>query len=248
MSSARSLLGLLHGAGVTGDALLLAGTALLGSFTTFSTWMVQTERLAGRGRGRPGGRERAGSLALGLAAFALGWAIGAAALASSPVARRPPYWVRVAPQQTDQTSASACNAAVLRRRGRATRRRGRPPDHTARRARRSGARERQQRRARHRAARRRRERIGAPAASPRRRSRGAGAGLTHPATPRVAGARASPTHDPARREPRPPRLPHAPPELPQRAHTTSRRPRPAAPTAPAPPTRARLIRSRPRAP
>ena len=49
--SARSLLGLLHGAGVTGDALLLSGTALLGSFTTFSTWMVQSERLAAEGDG-----------------------------------------------------------------------------------------------------------------------------------------------------------------------------------------------------
>ena len=47
----RSLLGLLHGAGVTGDALLLSGTALLGSFTTFSTWMVQSERLAAEGDG-----------------------------------------------------------------------------------------------------------------------------------------------------------------------------------------------------
>ena len=42
---------MLHGAGVTGDALLLAGTALLGSFTTFSTWMVQSERLAAEGDG-----------------------------------------------------------------------------------------------------------------------------------------------------------------------------------------------------
>ncbi len=72
------VLGLLHGAGVTGDALLLAGTALLGSFTTFSTWMLETEGL--RETGEPG---RAGanvlvSLALGLAAVGLGWAAGAA--------------------------------------------------------------------------------------------------------------------------------------------------------------------------
>jgi len=37
-------LGLLTGLSVTGNALLLAGTATLGSFTTFSTWMLETER------------------------------------------------------------------------------------------------------------------------------------------------------------------------------------------------------------
>ena len=62
------LLGVLHGAGVTGDALLLAGTALLGSFTTFSTWMVQSERLADEGEAGLALLNVAGSLALGLAA------------------------------------------------------------------------------------------------------------------------------------------------------------------------------------
>src|SRR5439155_4055304 len=38
-------LGLLAGADVAGDALLLAGTALLGSYTTFSTWMLESQRL-----------------------------------------------------------------------------------------------------------------------------------------------------------------------------------------------------------
>jgi CrcB protein len=71
------LLGLLHGAGVTGDALLLSGTALLGSFTTFSTWMVQTERLASDGEGRLAVANILGSLAVGVAACALGWAIAA---------------------------------------------------------------------------------------------------------------------------------------------------------------------------
>jgi fluoride exporter len=71
------LLGLLHGAGVTGDALLLTGTALLGSFTTFSTWMLESERLAEGGEGRLALVNLAGSLALGLAAVALGWAVAA---------------------------------------------------------------------------------------------------------------------------------------------------------------------------
>ena len=71
-------LGVLHGAGVTGDALLLSGTALLGSFTTFSTWMVQSERLAEEGESSLALLNLAGSLAVGLAAVVLGWALGAA--------------------------------------------------------------------------------------------------------------------------------------------------------------------------
>jgi CrcB protein len=43
--SGAFLLGLLVGAGVAGDALLLAGTAALGSYTTFSTWMFESHRL-----------------------------------------------------------------------------------------------------------------------------------------------------------------------------------------------------------
>src|SRR6478735_670954 len=42
-------LGLLVGAALTGDAYRIFGTALLGAYTTFSTWMLETERLAGRG-------------------------------------------------------------------------------------------------------------------------------------------------------------------------------------------------------
>ena len=37
---------------MTGDGLLLVGTGLLGSFTTFSTWMLETERLGEEGEGR----------------------------------------------------------------------------------------------------------------------------------------------------------------------------------------------------
>jgi len=72
------VLGVLHGAGVTGDALLLAGTALLGSFTTFSTWMLETEGLRENGESRLAAANVLVSLALGLAAVALGWAAGAA--------------------------------------------------------------------------------------------------------------------------------------------------------------------------
>jgi CrcB protein len=70
-------LGLLHGAGLTGDGLLLAGTALLGSFTTFSTWMVEAEGLREQGRHGVAFANVAASLAAGLAATTAGWALGA---------------------------------------------------------------------------------------------------------------------------------------------------------------------------
>jgi CrcB protein len=71
-------LGILHGAGVTGDAALLMGTAFLGSFTTFSTWMLETESLRERGEGGVAAANVIVSHALGLAAVALGWAAAAA--------------------------------------------------------------------------------------------------------------------------------------------------------------------------
>ncbi len=41
------LLGLVTGLAVEGEGLVLIGTATLGSYTTFSTWMLETERLSG---------------------------------------------------------------------------------------------------------------------------------------------------------------------------------------------------------
>jgi CrcB protein len=69
-------LGLLHGAGVTGDLLLLAATALLGSFTTFSTWMLETAALGEDGEHGAAFVNLAASVDIGLAAIALGWAAG----------------------------------------------------------------------------------------------------------------------------------------------------------------------------
>jgi CrcB protein len=77
-ASGSLLLGLLHGIGATGDTTLLLGTALLGSYTTFSTWMVETEGLRERRDERMAIANVLVSLALGLAAVALGWAVGAA--------------------------------------------------------------------------------------------------------------------------------------------------------------------------
>jgi CrcB protein len=39
-------LGLLEGLGASTTTVTLAGTATLGAYTTFSTWMLETERLA----------------------------------------------------------------------------------------------------------------------------------------------------------------------------------------------------------
>jgi CrcB protein len=74
--SGSFLLGLLAGLAVSGDARLLAGTAVLGSYTTFSTWMLDSHRLADGGYGRVMAANIVLSLALGLAAVALGRALG----------------------------------------------------------------------------------------------------------------------------------------------------------------------------
>ena len=70
-------LGILTGAGVGGDTLFLAGTAVLGSFTTFSTWMLETERLVEDGDDALAALNVAASVAAGLAAALAGWGIGA---------------------------------------------------------------------------------------------------------------------------------------------------------------------------
>lgn len=74
--SGAALLGLLSGLALHGDAMLLAGTALVGGYTTFSSWMLESERLGEQGEGRLLALNLAGSLALGLAATALGRGLG----------------------------------------------------------------------------------------------------------------------------------------------------------------------------
>lgn len=71
------VLGVLTGAGVARTALLLAGTGLIGSFTTFSTWMLETERLVEDGDDRVGVSNLVVSALAGLAAAVLGWICGA---------------------------------------------------------------------------------------------------------------------------------------------------------------------------
>jgi fluoride exporter len=65
------VLGLLTGLNVVGNALLLAGTATIGAYTTFSTWMLETHRLA---------EDRAYQIAALNIVLSLAAGIGAAAL------------------------------------------------------------------------------------------------------------------------------------------------------------------------
>jgi CrcB protein len=74
--SGAFLLGLLAGASVDEDARLLFGAGLLGAYTTFSTWMVETQRIAEAGRRRIAVTNLVLSIVLGLAAVALGRWIG----------------------------------------------------------------------------------------------------------------------------------------------------------------------------
>jgi len=75
--SGAFLLGLLTGIALEGDALVLAGTATLGSYTTFSTWMFETHRLAEDGELALAATNALLSLAVGVGAAALGRAVGA---------------------------------------------------------------------------------------------------------------------------------------------------------------------------
>jgi fluoride exporter len=74
--SGALLLGLLTGLELTGVTLLLAGTAALGSYTTFSTWMLESQRLVEDGAVRAGAVNAVLSVVLGVAAAALGRTIG----------------------------------------------------------------------------------------------------------------------------------------------------------------------------
>jgi len=74
--SGAFLLGLLAGAAVEGDARLLLGTGAIGAYTTFSTWMVETQRIDEAGKGRIAVTNIVVSALLGLAAAAIGHAIG----------------------------------------------------------------------------------------------------------------------------------------------------------------------------
>ncbi|MGH2868073.1 MAG: fluoride efflux transporter CrcB [Solirubrobacteraceae bacterium] len=69
--SGAFVLGLLTGLNLVGNTLLLAGTATIGAYTTFSTWMLETHRLA---------EDRAHRIAVLNIVLSLAAGIGAAAL------------------------------------------------------------------------------------------------------------------------------------------------------------------------
>lgn len=71
-------LGLLAGVALHGNALILIGAATLGSYTTFSTWMLETDRSVEEGRMPAAVLNVILTLAAGLAAAELGRLIGAA--------------------------------------------------------------------------------------------------------------------------------------------------------------------------
>jgi fluoride exporter len=75
--SGATLLGFFSGLGLSRDAALLAGTAFVGAYTTFSTWVIETERLAEERLYAVAAENVALSLLFGLAAGYLGQWIGA---------------------------------------------------------------------------------------------------------------------------------------------------------------------------
>lgn len=72
-----AVLGLLSGLALDHDAALLAGTAAVGSFTTFSTWMLESQRLAEERQMGIAAANIVVSVLLGIAAVLLGQGIGA---------------------------------------------------------------------------------------------------------------------------------------------------------------------------
>jgi CrcB protein len=72
------VLGGFLGAGLHGDADELLGTGLVGAFTTFSTWMLESQRLEEDRQSGLGAANLAISLLLGLAGAWVGRQLGAA--------------------------------------------------------------------------------------------------------------------------------------------------------------------------
>jgi CrcB protein len=75
--SGAFVLGVLVGAELGRDAYALAGTGFVGAYTTFSTWMLETHRLAEEGRIRAAAANVGVSLVLGLLVAWAGRGVGA---------------------------------------------------------------------------------------------------------------------------------------------------------------------------
>jgi CrcB protein len=74
--SGSFLLGLVTGLALSIDATLIIGTAAIGSYTTFSTWMFETDRLAESGALGAAAVNLVASIALGVALAAFGRTVG----------------------------------------------------------------------------------------------------------------------------------------------------------------------------
>jgi CrcB protein len=74
--SGAVILGLLAGLALSDTQALLAGTAAVGSYTTFSTWMLETQRLTEERQHLRAVLNVVVSLVLGVAAAELGHLIG----------------------------------------------------------------------------------------------------------------------------------------------------------------------------
>ena len=71
-------LGLVAGAGIDGSALVIVAGGGIGSFTTFSTWILDSHRLDGAGHTRLAVLNIGLSVVVGFGAVALGHWLGAA--------------------------------------------------------------------------------------------------------------------------------------------------------------------------
>lgn len=72
------ILGLVAGAALEGEALIIVAGGVLGSFTTFSTWILDSHRLADAGHAHLVWLNIGLSLVVGFAAVAFGHLVGAA--------------------------------------------------------------------------------------------------------------------------------------------------------------------------
>jgi CrcB protein len=70
--SGAALLGFLGGLALSKEVALLAGTAFVGAYTTFSTWMLETQRLGEERQTWAAAANIVVSVALGIAAAFLG--------------------------------------------------------------------------------------------------------------------------------------------------------------------------------
>src|ERR1700723_2911318 len=70
--SGATLLGLLGGLALSRQTALLADTAFVGSYTTFSTWMLETQRLGEERQGRYAVAHLVATILLGIAPALLG--------------------------------------------------------------------------------------------------------------------------------------------------------------------------------